>query len=342
VLTVAESERQIEQGTRFASRPAEQMNSPIFSSSSDSPSVAPKRGLPAIFQNERGLRSGWRLAIYVAVVFMLWIGCMTLVTEFVRSGREAYSPWVLGVGESVSFGVAFGAAWIMSRFEERSLGKYGLPLQGAFGKLFWLGWLVGLGEVSALIALIAAFGGYSFGDIALHGSGLLGMGISWAILFTLVGLFEEFLFRGYTQYTLTEGIGFWPAAIMLSASFGLVHRTNPGEGWAGVASVVVIGLVFCFALKRTGNLWFCVGMHAAFDFGETFLFSVPDSGVMFSGHLSNASLHGKTWLTGGSIGPEGSVFNFITMGIVALVIHVMFPAKTKESIEPESAQAPAI
>jgi hypothetical protein len=311
------------------------METPEFSSSSDTRSVSEPKRLPWIFQNERGLRAGWRLAIYVGVMVAGWIGCMMLVNEFVHPEREAYSPWVLGVGEFVSFAVAFGAAWMMSRLEERALGAYGLPLEGAFGKLFWLGCLVGLCEVSALVALIAAFGGYSFGEVALHGGAVASMCVSWAILFVLVGLFEEFLFRGYTQFTLTDGIGFWPAAVLLSVAFGLVHRKNAGEGWAGVASVIVIGVIFCFALKRTGNLWFCVGLHAAFDFGETFLYSVPNSGVMFEGHLSNASLHGPLWLTGGSSGPEGSVFSFVTMGIVALAIHVMFPAPAKESAEHE-------
>jgi membrane protease YdiL (CAAX protease family) len=317
------------------------MNSPTFSSSSDSPSVAPKRALPPIFQNERGLRSGWRLAIYVAVVFMLAIGGMTLFGEFVRSGREGSLSWELGVEKIVGFAIAFGAAWLMSRLEERPVSDYGLPLQGAFGKLFWLGCLVGLCEVSALMALISVCGGYSFGELALHDTALIGMGVSWAILFVLVGLFEEFLFRGYTQYTLAEGVGFWPAAAVLSVLFGMVHRTNQGEGWAGIASVMVVGMVFCFALKRTGNLWFCVGMHAAFDYGETFLYSVPNSGMVFNGHLSNASWHGPAWLTGGSIGPEGSVFNFLTMGIVALAIHVMFPAKPKTLSEHAAAEAPA-
>jgi hypothetical protein len=102
---------------------------------------------------------------------------------------------------------------------------------------------------------------------------------------------------------------------------------------------VAIGLVFCFALKRTGNLWFCVGMHAAFDYGETFLYSAPDSGVVFDSHLSTAILHGPAWLTGGSVGPEASVFNFVTTGLVALAIHVLFPAKPRPAAE---TAAPAI
>jgi membrane protease YdiL (CAAX protease family) len=187
--------------------------------------------------------------------------------------------------------------------------------------------LLGLVEVSALLGLIAAFHGYSFGALAVHGAALARWCFIWAVLFVFVGLFEEFMFRGYTQFTLSDGVGFWPAAILLSVGFGAVHLGNPGEGWVGAASVVMIGLVFAFALRRTGNLWLVVGWHASFDFGETFLFSVPNSGIVFDGHLSNATLHGAKWLTGGTVGPEGSVFSFLTMAIAAVFIHYAFPAK---------------
>jgi len=279
------------------------------------------------------------LLIYFAICFVLWIGSILLL-QALRPQLGASSPWVLFVGESVSFCVAFGSARMMAGIEGRPVAAYGLPMRGAFGKLFWLGSLVGLCEISVLMALIAAFGGYSFGGVVLRGGNLVNMAVSWAVFFVVVGLLEEFLFRGYTQFTLTEGIGFWPAALLLSASFGLVHLRNPGEGWIGAAGTFTVGLVFCFALKRTGNLWFCVGMHAAFDYGETFLFSVPDSGVVFEGHLSSASLHGPQWLTGGTAGPEGTLFSFLTMGLVALVIHVLFPAKPEPSVE--IAAAPAV
>jgi uncharacterized protein len=282
-----------------------------------------------ILYNERGLRSGWRLAIYIAMFAAAWIGLMLLLSAL-RPSRNANSPWVLLVGEFLTFAIAFAAAWMMATIEGRSPEVYGLPLRRGMGRLFFLGCIVGLFEVSALMALIAAFGGYSFGQIALHGPSIVNMAISWAVFFIAVGLLEEFLFRGYTQFTLADGIGFWPAAVVLSACFGLVHLRQEGEAWVGAASVFAIGLVFCFALRRTGNLWFCVGLHAAFDYGETFLFSVPNSGVVFQGHLSNAILkNGPVWLTGGTVGPEGSVFSFLTMGLLVLVIHLMFPAKRK-------------
>jgi len=284
-----------------------------------------------IFLNDGGLRAGWRLLVYALFVAGIGFGGGILLLQFVPPLRSLSFSGYLFADEAFCFVVVFGAALIMARLERRSAGAYGLPLHGAFGKLFWQGCLFGLAEISALIGLVSAFGGYSFGSMALSGRELLNWGMIWAIFFIFVGLFEEFLFRGYTQFTLADGIGFWPAAILLSCLFGAVHRDNPGENWVGAASVVTIGLVFAFALRRTGNLWFAVGWHASFDFGETFLYSVPNSGVVFDGHVSNATLHGANWLTGGSVGPEGSAFSFVTMGISALAIHFLFPAKNNKT-----------
>jgi membrane protease YdiL (CAAX protease family) len=299
----------------------------------------PREGiLSKIFLNDKGMRGGWRLLIYAAFVAGLGFGGGLVLRQLVRPSHGVFSPGFMFIQEAFSFSVIFAAAVIMAQVERRSVGVYGLPIRGAFGKLFWQGCLIGLVEVSALVGLIAAFGGYSFGDVALHGKELLRWGVLWAVFFVFVGLFEEFLFRGYTQFTLADGIGFWPAAVVLSCSFGAVHLGNPGEGWVGAAGVVAIGLIFAFALRRTGNLWLCVGWHASFDFGETFLYSVPNSGIVFSGHLSNASLHGAKWLTGGPVGPEGSVFSFLTMGIIAVAIHLLFPAKKTEPAQTQGNQ----
>ncbi len=293
----------------------------------------PEGILSKIFLNDKGVRSGWRLLLYATLVAGLGFGGLIVLQQLIHPTQGVFSLGYWFPYEVFGFIVVLGAALIMAQIEGRPPGVYGLPLSGAFGKLFWQGCLFGLVEVSALIGLIAAFGGYSFGDAALHGKELLRWGMLWAVLFVFVGLFEEFLFRGYTQYTLAESIGFWPAAIILSLLFGRVHLGNPGERWVGVLGVVMIGLIFAFALRRTGNLWLVVGWHASFDFGETFIYSVPNSGIVFQGHLSNASLLGPNWLTGGSAGPEGSVFSFLTMGILAFAIHLLFPAKKMETAQ---------
>ena len=287
------------------------------------------------FVGPHGVRAGWRLLIYIIIVVVVSAVVTAAIVKMTGRPRGTPRPVALMGQEVLGFAIAFGTAWLMSLMEKRSVGVYGLPASGMFGRKFWLGFLFGLVEIYALIGLISAFGGYSFGALALTGSAIFQWGLFHLILFTFVGLFEEFLFRGYMQFTLADGIGFWPAAVLLSVAFGAVHLGNPGVGPVGAAGVVVVALLFCFSLKRTGNLWYAVGLHASFDWGETYLFSVPNSGTFMPGHLSNAVLHGPTWLTGGTVGPEGSVFCFLTLALQFLVVHLLFPAK-KEQAAPEA------
>jgi membrane protease YdiL (CAAX protease family) len=268
-----------------------------------------------------------RLCLYVALVegisFALqWAARMTL-----PSGPYSSLPNRMMLRESIDLMSAFFAALVISRLEGRTFGEYGLPRRAAFGKLFCQGALFGLVEISTVLGTVAALGAYRFGKLAIHGSDLCRWAIFWAAFFLVVGFYEEFAFRGYVQFTMGQGVGFWPTAIVLSIIFGLMHATNKGESWLGIAGVIVSGLFWCLTLRRTGSLWFAVGMHASFDFAETFLYSVPDSGMIFPGHLSNATLQGPVWLTGGTAGPEASVFDFLVLAVFFYVFHRLFPAK---------------
>jgi membrane protease YdiL (CAAX protease family) len=247
--------------------------------------------------------------------------------------RGPFSPQFLLYLEIANFAVVLGLTTLLSLMEKRPLGQYGLPWNRAFKANFWIGFLFGLAEASVLIGLIQIFGGYSFGSRALEGIEVLRWGLLHFVLFLFVGLYEEFLFRGYPQFSLSKMIGFWPAAVTLSIGFGLIHLGNRGENWTGAASVVIVGLLFAFTLKRSGNLWYAVGLHAGFDWAQSYLYSVPDSGELLRGHLSNAVLQGPVWLTGGSVGPEASVFCFLTMGLQFLVVMWLFPAKKSENLE---------
>ncbi len=235
------------------------------------------------------------------------------------------------------------AAWVMSLLERRRLGEYGLPWASRQGKFFLTGAAFGIAEISAIIGVLAATGYYSFGPLKIHGASLAKWALFWAVVFVVVGFFEEYAFRGYIQFALTKGFGFWTATIVTSVIFGVVHMANPGESWPGILGVMVVGFFWCFTLRRTGTLWFAFGMHAAFDFGETFLFSVPDSGMIFPGHLSNAVIHnGPAWLVGGTAGPEASVLDFVILGIFFLVVHLMYPAKLESPMASAALNAASV
>jgi hypothetical protein len=286
-----------------------------------------------LFLTQDGLRSGWRLLAYALFVCGIYPVASLIIWTFVKPLHGAFSYSNQFGIELVAFAAVFGAAVVMSKIERRTVGAYGLPICGAFGKEFWWGWLFGFCEMSALVGIISAFGGYTLGSRALGGIEIARWGFLWLIFFLLVAFLEEFMFRGYTLFTLTDGIGFWPAAIVLAICFAAVHVHNQGENWIGVLGVFVAGLFWCFTLRRTGTLWFAVGMHVSFDFAETFLYSVPDSGAILPGHLTNATLHGPAWLTGGTVGPEASVFDFLILAVFFYLFHVIYPARSPDATE---------
>lgn len=293
--------------------------------------------LRRVFVGPTGLRAGWRFVIWVVLFAAFESIVLSILIHFSAFGKlrkEAVvgtlTPAFEVVFESVQFGTALLAAAIMCRIERGTFASYGIPLRGAFGKNFWIGLFWGLAFLSIELCAMKALGGFSFGSLAIRGLPIVKYAAVWAIGFVLVGFAEEFIFRGYAQYTLSTGMGFWPAAVVLSAAFGGLHLLNAGEDWMGAAQVFVFGMFACFTLRRTGSLWFAIGFHAAGDYAESFLYSVPDSGTLATGHLLNPSIHGPHWLTGGTVGPEGSVLSFAVFALAFVLFAWLFPGKKSE------------
>jgi len=92
-----------------------------------------------------------------------------------------------------------------------------------------------------------------------------------------------------------------------SQSSSLLHISPPGENKFGIIMVFIDGLTMCFSLWRTADLWFAIGNHASWDWGQTFVFGTPNSGLHGQHALMNPAFHGPTLLGGGTNGPEGSV-----------------------------------
>ncbi|HSY90896.1 MAG TPA: type II CAAX endopeptidase family protein [Candidatus Binatus sp.] len=271
-----------------------------------------------LFLGPDGLRPGWGLVFYAVVYSALRQISLLLA-------HPTITLWTLA-DECSLFLAATIPAVFLARIERRPWRSYGLAVQRALEPSFWKGILWGFSAISLLMVALYEVHAFDFGHLVLHGLRLAKFGSFWAAMFLAVGLYEEFFFRGYSQFTLARGTGFWPAALALSALFGWMHLGNPGEQWQGALAAAAIGLFFCFTLRRTGSLWFAVGFHAAWDWGETFFYSVPDSGMKSPGHLLSSSLHGADWLSGGSVGPEGSVFCFVVIALTWIAFEKTHPA----------------
>ncbi|HZO92551.1 MAG TPA: CPBP family intramembrane glutamic endopeptidase [Candidatus Baltobacteraceae bacterium] len=271
----------------------------------------------------RGLRAGWRVAIFALVVALV-VTAAGFALSGVAHALHAASPKLGGtlvalLAELIFALAAFAATAVMARIEGRTAYWYGL-LDAEALRRFAIGAACGCALMSVEMLLLRATG---FATIAFSGAAFasaLGFALFWGAVFLLTGFAEETVFRGYPLFALARGMGFWPAAILLSVVFGALHGVNGGEALVGEAGAGLIGLVLCFSLARTGSLWWAIGFHAAWDWTESYLWGARDSGTVSTGALFVSTPHGASAFSGGSVGPEGSVLVLIPIALAALAV----------------------
>jgi hypothetical protein len=111
---------------------------------------------------------------------------------------------------------------------------------------------------------------------------------------------------------------------------------NPAETWIGGVTTFLASMAYCVSLRLTGDLWFAIGLHAGWDWTETYLFGVSDSGFPAPGHLLHTTLAGSKWMTGGTVGPEGSIIEIF----IALVVIVLIYLRFRHFSQPRISDAP--
>jgi membrane protease YdiL (CAAX protease family) len=302
--------------------------------------------LHQIFIGKDGLRAGWSLLIFIAI-FAAIAYCVNVIghklyppTPKAPNTSAEISPRFGFIAEAIPFLITLLVTWIMSKIERRPNSVYGF---GGSRRLsnFLAGLAWGITCLSLLVLTLWKSGLLVFDSRLLFGRDIVRYGAIWLLGFFLVGLLEEYLTRGYVQYTLTRGLagfyqwafktrhsaalGFWTTAMILSFLFGFSHKSNPGESPIGLLSAGLAGMVFCFSLWRTGSLWFAIGLHTSWDWGQSFLYGVADSGLMIQHRLLATHPVGKPVLSGGATGPEGSIFILAILALISLIILFTVP-----------------
>lgn len=283
--------------------------------------------LLGVFKGPNGLRAGWRVLVYAGIVFIIFFLLRLLRRGHAHRTGDLDSPAAMIVGEWVGFAIFAFAAWIMSRIERQAWGNYGMPWRKAFRSRFWIGALFGFVALTCVIGCLHLAHCYSIEGLALHGPQLWRYAGLWLLGFLGVGFMEEFMARGYLQYTLASGMGFWPAALITSGMFFAGHIANSGETIIGLVDVFLFGMLACFMWWRTGDLWLAVGFHALWDWGLSFFYSVPNSGLQSVGYLFKIRVQGPVWLSGGNAGPEGSIINIVFDVLYFVIVAVAFPRR---------------
>jgi membrane protease YdiL (CAAX protease family) len=308
--------------------------------------------LSDIFINSAGrLRSGWRLAIFVFVFFLLsQLGDVFLYVAYRFVGASP-GGLVAGLLEVVFrvllFLTAAVAGWGCGRLlEDLPWRALGWSLHRGFLRDLLLGCLVGGLSLMLAAGIATAFGGLRFSFSPASALEAVAQTILISGLFFLIAAAaEEVLFRGYPLQTLTRAGLAWLGVFLTSVPFAAVHLSNPNMTNKGIifTNTALAGVWLAVACLRTRSLWFPLGVHWAWNWTMAALLGIPVSGITEA--TPNPLLHsqdlGPAWLTGGAYGIEGGLVCTIALIVSTIFIwRAKFLSATEEMRELTSHEIP--
>jgi membrane protease YdiL (CAAX protease family) len=232
--------------------------------------------------------------------------------------RQAGSPLLLA-NAAIAILSLLVAYWLFCRFVERG------PMVLFAGPKRARELLAGVAAGAALFALavgiVTLFGGY-------HIAGPGALYTMWDPLTDSIvaGFVEELLFRGILFRYLEKTAGSWIALALTSALFGAAHLANPNASLTAAAAIMIeAGILLGAIYMLTRRLWAAIGLHAAWNFTQGWVFGLPVSGTGGGAGMVRGVLAGPDWLTGGAFGLEASLPAVIvatSAGILILVAAV--------------------
>ena len=286
-----------------------------------SPAGADRWGVPVQLGERRVLHRGrwrWLRAVaWLVLVFYLTAAGFGLPLQAAVDHFPPESPALGLVGILLAGAAALGCYLLAVRLGERRWASE-LAARPALPGLI-AGVLLGLLMMAVLMGAMVATGLY---DITVVGTAPAWTGLGLALQAAIT---EELWMRALLFRLLWRAFGPIPAFAVVALVFAAMHLANPGDNLLAGATVAVAGLMFCAFYALTGRLWVPIGLHLAWNFAQGYLFGATVSGTDLGGAIavSTARPGAAAWLTGGTFGPEASVFaliliSAITMGALGL------------------------
>jgi membrane protease YdiL (CAAX protease family) len=260
--------------------------------------------------NETATRKPRPLVLRLVVPAVLLLAVSAL--GGVMSGAAVHP--VLGILAGLAMVALAVPVYLLSvrRLDRRPVDE--LPRRGAAGQL-GRGAAIGLAIAALTVGLIALFGGYQ-----VNGFGSLGGAIGLFGLYVGVATTEELLFRGVLFRIVEDLAGTWGALAITALIFGGLHLVNPGASIVGALAIAVEGGVMLgAAYVATRTLWLPIGLHLAWNTTLGAIFSTTVSGAEVPQGLLDSVTAGPDVLTGGTIGPEASIFAVLIAAVPAVL-----------------------
>ena len=153
--------------------------------------------------------------------------------------------------------------------------------------------------------------------------------------------FEEILFRGIIFRLLEEKTGSIIALFISALIFGALHLLNENSTIFSAVSVAVeAGILLAAAYIYARNLWLPIFLHFGWNFVESGIFGVANSGNEVTTSLFTSKLSGPEFLTGGGFGPENSI-QAVVFGLIAALIFLSAAKRQNKFIKVSRKKIPA-
>ncbi|WP_432054929.1 CPBP family intramembrane glutamic endopeptidase [Streptomyces sp. bgisy022] len=192
-------------------------------------------------------------------------------------------------------------AWVVRRTEHRAAED--VARERAVARTV-RGVLVGGAMFAAVVVNLSTAGYYD-----IHGLGSVTGALGLLGFMVAVATIEEIVYRGVLFRIVEEHLGTYTAMLLTGLVFGLSHLLNENATlWGALAIVIEAGFMLAAAYAATRSLWFTIGVHFGWNFAAAGVFSTEVSGNGANEGLLDTSTAGPELLTGGSFGPEGSVY----------------------------------
>lgn len=211
-------------------------------------------------------RAHWALAATVAIFVAGQLVAAAVVgsgADWIEAPQTALLLWLI-VSQAAMVLLVIAAAGLFGGRRKEVLQLR--PVAHAAGLIVsaFLAMIVILGLLNAL--LYGLTGHDAMADLRPHLEFI--RSDAWLLAALAIGvgapLMEELTFRGFLQSALAQRLGFWPAALLTTGGWTLLHW---GYLAAGMAEVFLIGLYFSWLLWRTGSLIPALVCHALYNSG---------------------------------------------------------------------------
>ena len=253
--------------------------------------------LRMIFYNSDGqrLRPLWRLVLQMLIMFgILLVEALPLAIIYSRTTWRLVGMGYFITNTLVLF-VAFTGSVVWARLclDKQSFASLGLRMDRQPARHVLYGLLLALLMLGGTFMTMQRIGWVQITPIDLHG--VNGQALLLLGIFSLVGLMEELLFRGYVMQTIRSGWGSFAGIWISSLIFGWFHIANPSTNWLNTLGIIAMGLLLAFAAIRTGRLWLSIGLHAGWDFFQVMQFGSPITGVTVASVLHVHTIGPALW-----------------------------------------------